>query len=224
MNNFVNPIEVYIFNFHILVNLKHKMILNLILNKIYFDRLLQYENIQQEIKYINKKPFPFSYGDIKFENVCMKYKKNSELILKNIYIKIKSGEKIAIVGRTGSRKSSIILCLLRILQNQDLINGNITINNININDFDLNELRKKISVISQKPFIFNDCTIKENIDPDDLIKDNKFLLNKIKEFKFVEKFVSKYLFREKDLDKSITSLSLSEGEKQIIYLCRIIIK
>ena len=154
----------------------------------------------------------------------MKYKKNSELILKNIYIKIKSGEKIAIVGRTGSRKSSIILCLLRILQNQDLINGNITINNININDFDLNELRKKISVISQKPFIFNDCTIKENIDPDDLIKDNKFLLNKIKEFKFVEKFVSKYLFREKDLDKSITSLSLSEGEKQIIYLCRIIIK
>ena len=202
----------------------YRSILDLILNKIYFDRLLQYENIQQEIKYINKKPVPFSYGDIKFENVCMKYKINSELILKNIYIKIKSGEKVAIVGRTGSGKSSIILCLLRILQNQELINGNITINDININDFDLNELRKKISVISQKPFLFNDCTIKENIDPDDLIKDNRFLFNKIKEFKFMEKFVSKYLFREKDLDKSITSLSLSEGEKQIICLCRIMIK
>ena len=202
----------------------YRSILDLILNKIYFDRLLQYENIQQEIKYINKKPIPFSYGDIEFENVCMKYTKNSELILKNIYIKIRSGEKVAITGRTGSGKSSIILCLLRILQNHELINGNITINEININDFDLNELRKKISVISQNPFIFNDCSIKENIDPDDLIKDNRSLLNKIKEFKFMEKFIIKYLYTEKDLNKNITNLSLSEGEKQIICLCRIMIK
>jgi ABC-type multidrug transport system fused ATPase/permease subunit len=202
----------------------YRSILDLLLNKIYFDRLLQYENIKQEINYINKNAIPFSYGDIKFENVSMKYKKNSELILKNINLNINMGQKIAIVGRTGSGKSSIILCLLRILQNDGLINGNITINEININNIDLKELRKKISVISQKPFLFNDCTIKENIDPDGILKENRTLLYKIKEFKFMEKFVNKYLRTEKDLEKNIIDLSLSEGEKQIICLCRIMIK
>ena len=202
----------------------YRSILDLLLNKIYFDRLLQYENIKQEINYINKNAIPFSYGDIKFENVSMKYKKNSELILKNINLNINMGQKIAIVGRTGSGKSSIILCLLRILQNDGLINGNITINEININNIDLKELRKKISVISQKPFLFNDCTIKENIDPDGIIKENRTLLYKIQEFKFMEKFVNKYLRTEKDLEKNIIDLSLSEGEKQIICLCRIMIK
>ena len=202
----------------------YRSILDLLLNKIYFDRLLQYENIKQEINYISKNAIPFSYGDIKFENVSMKYKKNSELILKNINLNINMGQKIAIVGRTGSGKSSIILCLLRILQNDGLINGNITINEININNIDLKELRKKISVISQKPFLFNDCTIKENIDPDGIIKENRTLLYKIKEFKFMEKFVNKYLRTEKDLEKNIIDLSLSEGEKQIICLCRIMIK
>ena len=201
----------------------YRSILDLSLNKIYFDRLLQYENIEQEVNCLNKASIPFSYGDIKFENVCMRYNKNSELILKNISINIKNGEKVAIIGRTGSGKSSIILCLLRIIQNFELISGNISINGININDFNLKELRKKISVISQKPFIFNDCSIKENIDPEGFIKENRLLLNKIKEFKFMEKFVNKYINIEKDLDKNITDLTLSEGEKQIICLCRIMI-
>ena len=202
----------------------YRSILDLLLNKIYFDRLLQYDNIHQEINHLNKRAIPFSYGDIKFENVCMKYKKNSELILKNIFLNIKSGDKVAIIGRTGSGKSSIILCLLRMLQDNEIITGNISINGININDIDLKELRKKISVISQKPFIFNDCSIKENIDPDYYFKDNRTLFYKIKELKFMEKFVNKYLITEKDLNKNITCLSLSEGEKQIICLCRVMIK
>jgi len=229
INNSINKEEVSILiTFSLKLNaslcLLYRSILDLLLNKIYFNRLLQYENIKQEINHINKKAIPFSYGDIKFENVSMKYKQNSELILKNINIKINQGQKIAIIGRTGSGKSSIILCLLRILQNDGLINGNITINDININNIDLKELRKKISVISQKPFLFNDCSIKENIDPEGIIKENRTLLYKIKEFNFMEKFVNKYLINEKDLDKNILDLSLSEGEKQIICLCRIMIK
>ena len=207
----------------ILSNLFHS-ILDLSLNKIFFDRLLQYENTEQERKIINSNKIEkLCYGNLKFENICMKYKKNSELVLKDINIEIKNGEKVAIIGRTGSGKSSLVLCLLRIIQNNDLIKGSITINGININNFDLNELRKKISVISQKPFIFKDCSIKENIDPDNLIKDNKILLNKIQEFHFMNKFIEKYLYSAKDLDKKIIDLSLSEGEKQIICLCRVMI-
>ena len=207
----------------ILSNLFHS-ILDLSLNKIFFDRLLQYENTEQERKIINSNKIEkLCYGNLKFENICMKYKKNSELVLKDINIEIKNGEKVAIIGRTGSGKSSLVLCLLRIIQNNDLIKGSITINGININNFDLNELRKKISVISQKPFIFKDCSIKENIDPDNLIKDNKILLNKIQEFHFMNKFIEKYLISAKDLHKKIIDLSLSEGEKQIICLCRVMI-
>ena len=208
----------------ILINL-FKSILDMSFNKIYFDRLLQYENTEQEKNKFNSyKTSPFSYGDIKFENINMKYKKNTELILKNINIEIKNGEKVAIIGRTGCGKSSLILCLLRIIQGKELINGMITINGININNMDINELRKKISVISQKPFIFSDCTIKENIDPDNLIKDNNILLNKIQNFNFMKKFMNKYINKVKDLEKKIINLSLSEGEKQIICLCRIMVK
>ena len=229
INNRINKEEISILiNFSLNLNDSlcklYRSILDLILNKIYFDRLLQYDNIQQEINYLNKRAIPFSYGDIKFENVCMKYKQNSELILKNISFDIKCGDKVAIIGRTGSGKSSLILCLLRIFQNKELINGNISINGININYISLKELRKKISVTSQKQLIFNDCSIKENIDPDDNIKDNKILLDRIKELKFMEKFVNKYLNSEKELEKNINLLSLSEGEKQIICLCRIMIQ
>ena len=208
----------------IICNLFHS-ILDMSLNKIYFDRLLQYENTEQEQNIVkNKEIVPFSYGDIKFENISMKYKKNTELILKNINIEIRQGDKIAIIGRTGSGKSSLILCLLRILQNKELIKGNITINGININYLNLNELREKISIISQKPFIFNDCSIKENIDPHNLIKNNEIILNKIKQFNFMRKFINKYIHELNDFEKKIINLSLSEGEKQIICLCRVMIK
>jgi ABC-type multidrug transport system fused ATPase/permease subunit len=200
-------------------------ILDMSMNKIYFDRLLQYENTEQEINVVDEsKIVKFSYGDIKFEDVCMKYKKNSELILKNINIEIKIGEKIAILGRTGSGKSSLILCLLRIIQDSELIKGNISINGNNINNIDINELRKKISVITQKPFIFNDCSLKENIDPHNIIKDKKILLNKIEKYQFMQKFINKYIKGPNDLDEKIINLSLSEGEKQIICLARIMIQ
>ena len=201
-------------------NLFHSLI-DMSLNKIYFDRLLQYENTEKEK---NLEKSPFSYGDIKFDNICMKYKKNSELVLKNINLEIKKGQKVAIIGRTGSGKSSLILCLLRILQNNELIKGKITINEIKIHNFDLNKLRKSISVVSQKPFIFNDCSLKENIDPDNIIKDDKILLNKIQKFNFMKNFITKYIHEKNDLEKKIIDLSLSEGEKQIICLCRIMIK
>ena len=202
----------------------YRSILDLSLNKIYFDRLLQYDTIRKERDYIGIHAIPFSYGDIKLDNLCMRYKNNSELILKNINIDIREGEKIAIIGRTGSGKSSIILCLLRILQDNELISGKISINGININHFDLKELRTKISVISQKPFIFNDCSIKENIDPENKIKDKRILLNKIKEYTFMKKIMNKFLNDENDLNNKIIDLSLSEGEKQIICLCRTLIK
>ena len=208
----------------VISNLFHS-ILDMSLNKIYFDRLLQYENTEKEKNFINNKEIvPFSYGDIKFDNISMKYKKNSELILKNINIDIKQGDKIAIIGRTGSGKSSLILCLLRILQNNELIKGNITINGINIKNFDLNELREKISIISQKPFIFNDCSLKENIDPYNIIKNDEILLNKIMKYNFMKKFIDKYIHGLNDFNQKIINLSLSEGEKQIICLCRVMIK
>lgn len=81
-------------------------------------------------------------------------------MLKNISIEVKPREKIGIVGRTGSGKSSLLLTLLRIVDYE----GEIKIDNINIKQINLNFLRTKIAVIPQEPTLFSG-TIRSNLDP-----------------------------------------------------------
>ena len=205
-----------------LCSLFHSLI-DIEINKIYFDRLSIYDDFPQEDTNINKNQ-KFEYGDIQFCNISMKYNINSELVLKNISLTIQKGKKIAIVGRTGCGKSTLILLLLRLIQDRNLVNGDITINNKNINKINLNDLRKNISIITQKPFIFNGCSLKENIDPNNFVENNETLLKKIKSFNFMKDFIEKNIKKENDLDKTISDFDLSEGEKEIICLCRVMIK
>lgn len=93
-----------------------------------------------------------------FDNVCFRYKGAEKQILKNISFSIKAGERFAIVGATGSGKSTIAKVLLRL---NDIENGKILINNVNTLDLPLNCLRNQISYIPQKAYIFSG-TIKDN--------------------------------------------------------------
>lgn len=93
-----------------------------------------------------------------FDNVCFRYKGAEKQILKNISFSIKAGERFAIVGATGSGKSTIAKVLLRL---NDIESGKILINNVNTLDLPLNCLRNQISYIPQKAYIFNG-TIKDN--------------------------------------------------------------
>ena len=93
-----------------------------------------------------------------FDNVCFRYKGAEKQILKNISFSIKAGERFAIVGATGSGKSTIAKVLLRL---NDIEDGKILINNYNSLDLPLTCLRNQISYIPQKAYIFSG-TIKDN--------------------------------------------------------------
>ena len=93
-------------------------------------------------------------GKIEFKNVYFAYPTNPEhVILKDINMTIMPGQKVALVGYSGSGKSSIIQLLNRFYDIEDG-KGEILIDDINIKDYNLYELRKKIGFVSQEPSIF----------------------------------------------------------------------
>jgi ATP-binding cassette subfamily B protein len=92
-------------------------------------------------------------GNIKFENVDFIYPHTGIQALKNINLEIKKGEKVAIVGRTGSGKSSIAQVLLRMY---DVTKGKIKIDGEDIRTLELGSLREQISYVPQDVFLFSD--------------------------------------------------------------------
>ena len=109
---------------------------------------------------VNLAQWPYN-GHVQFENLQMKYRDNTDIVLKGLSFEIFPKEKVGIVGRTGSGKSSIGVCLFRIVE---AFGGRILIDGVNIADVGLDILRQKISLIPQDPALFQG-TLRENVDP-----------------------------------------------------------
>ena len=166
-------------------------------------------------KKLIKEGFP-KRGKIEFVNLYVRYRPDSQLVLKNINFTIEPGQKIGIVGRTGSGKTTLCLSLFRILEAST---GKILIDNQDISQIGLELLRESIAFIPQDPKLI-DGTLRENIDPfgeysdDDII----FQLNLIG---------LAYLLDEDDgLDGVIESegTNFSVGEKQLICITRAMLR
>ncbi|MBU3184605.1 ABC transporter ATP-binding protein [Clostridium estertheticum] len=97
-------------------------------------------------------------GEIIFENVCFEYEKGNE-ILKNLTFKVARGETVAIVGPTGSGKSSLVHLLLRLY---DYNSGSIKIDGIELKDIERKYMRNNVGIVLQEPFLYS-RSIKENI-------------------------------------------------------------
>jgi ABC-type multidrug transport system fused ATPase/permease subunit len=123
------------------------------------DRVFGIMDAEQEIK---EKPnaimLPKLQGDVRFENVSFSYEKDQQ-ILRNINLEAKPGETVALLGATGSGKSTIIRLIPRFY---DVTSGKITVDSYDVRDVKLRSLREQIGIVSQETFLFT-LSIKENI-------------------------------------------------------------
>lgn len=107
-------------------------------------------------------------GRISISKMSIRYRKGLPLVLKDIDMEIKPGEKVAIIGRTGSGKSTSLLAFMRILEMANDENklplGNMKIDGIDIGKIGLHSLRKNIAIIPQDPFLI-EGSLRSNVDP-----------------------------------------------------------
>ena len=186
-----------------------------------FERCLRIANLPQEAQM--RLPVPLdengykwvTSGKIVFDNFSARYRPNTDYVLKDINIEISPGEKIGIVGRVGAGKSTFCLALCRVLESSY---GHIEIDGVNISQVGLDDLRDNISVIPQDSAIFEN-TLRFNLDPDKFASDERImeLLNKASLTNLISRDI-------KGLDAIIKGSDLSSGEKQLICICRAIIR
>ena len=152
-------------------------------------------------------------GEIIFDKVNFSYEVNNPII-KNLSIEIKPGERVAIVGPTGSGKSTIIKLILRFFE---INSGKIYIDGKSIEKFSLKNLRSQISLVSQDIFLFADSIynnislFKKNISKDKI----ENAANEIGILEFINKLPGGFNYNVKE-----RGVMLSEGQRQLISFLR----
>lgn len=155
-------------------------------------------------------------GDVEFSHVHFSYEE-SKTILKNIDFQVKSGEKIALVGPTGSGKSTIINLLMRFY---DVTAGEIKVDGHDIRDYPISALRKKVGVVLQDTFLFSG-TIMENIRYGRLEATDEEVITAAKmasAHQYIKHLPENY-------HTIITSggVNLSQGQRQLLAIARAIL-
>ncbi len=157
-------------------------------------------------------------ANIKFENVFFQYDEKNEKVLNGISLDIKGGKMSALVGHSGSGKSTILNLIPRFY---NVISGDIKIDNHSINKIKIKSLRDKISLVSQDTTLFDD-TIKNNIAYANINATDEEIFTAAK-LSYCEDFIN-LLPNRYDTIIGENGIRLSGGEKQRISIARAILK
>ncbi|XP_034255070.1 multidrug resistance-associated protein 1-like [Thrips palmi] len=134
-------------------------------NIVSVERIKEYEETPQESPHIGHEvsvsaAWP-EEGTVEFSKYAIRYREGLDLVLKGVDLKVKAGEKVGIVGRTGAGKSSLTLGLFRIVEAAE---GRILIDGVDISQVDLHTLRSRVTIIPQDPVLFTG-SLRLNLDP-----------------------------------------------------------
>lgn len=133
---------------------------NIVISRASLSRIIEVLNEQPDIKDSAKEDIPVNDGSIEFKNVTFSYYSTAEEVnLKNINVKIHSGETIGIIGGTGSAKSTLVQLIPRLY---DADEGEVLVGGRNVRDYKLKTLRSSVAMVLQKNVLFSG-TIKENL-------------------------------------------------------------
>ncbi|MGN1296189.1 MAG: ABC transporter ATP-binding protein [Candidatus Aphodocola sp.] len=157
-------------------------------------------------------------GEVEFKNVSFKYPDADEYILKNISFKVKKGDTLALIGSTGSGKSTIVNLIMRFY---DATEGEILIDGKNIKEYKLDALYKKIGYVPQRAVMFNG-SVKYNISYGDKKVSEKDMKNAARiaqASEFIDKMPKGY-----DANVSSGGTNISGGQKQRLAIARAVAK
>ena len=181
-----------------------------------FNRIFSLKNEKPEIKN-GTKEFNKLDEKITLENVTFAYVDNFD-VLNNVDLTIKAGQTTAIVGSTGSGKSTLIKLLLRLYE---INNGSINFDSTNLKDLELSSLREKIGLVSQDVFLF-EGTVLENIAYGDLNASESEVWNAAQKSE-ADEFINKLPQKENTIVGE-RGQKLSGGQRQRISIARAILK
>ncbi|NWI58575.1 MRP3 protein, partial [Calyptomena viridis] len=190
-------------------------------NIVAVERIKEYSETETEAPWIieGKSPpedWP-SRGELEFVNYSVRYRKGLDLVLKGLNLQVHGGEKIGIVGRTGAGKSSMTLCLFRILE---AVKGEIKIDGVKISEIGLHDLRSRLTIIPQDPVLFSG-TLRMNLDPFNKYSDEEVW--KALELSHLKRFVSSQPSML-DYECSEGGENLSVGQRQLVCLARALLR
>ena len=173
------------------------------------------------------KEWPTS-GSISLTGLKMRYRPETPLVLKGLNVEIRAGERVGIVGRTGSGKSSMLLVLMRLVEpyftddelKSETYKAPLLIDGVDVMRIGLFDLRSKVGIIPQSPVLFSG-TIRSNLDPFNNFSDQEIwsALEKCRMKEVVAVMTDGLLSRVAEYGEN-----LSQGQRQLLCLGRAVLK
>ncbi|XP_057569930.1 ATP-binding cassette sub-family C member 3 isoform X1 [Hippopotamus amphibius kiboko] len=190
-------------------------------NIVAVERVKEYSKTETEAPWVvegSRPPAGWpSHGKVEFRNYSVRYRPGLELVLKDLSLQVHGGEKVGIVGRTGAGKSSMTLCLFRILEAAE---GEILIDGLNVADIGLHDLRSQLTIIPQDPILFSG-TLRMNLDPFGNYSEEDMW--RALELSHLHTFVSSQP-AGLDFQCSEGGENLSVGQRQLVCLARALLR